>query len=42
MTADKADPVEPVVGSGHRKAEDQALRDWPRRIRDCEERPVKM
>ena len=37
VAADKADPVEPFVGSGHLKAEDQALRDWPRRIRDLEE-----
>ncbi|POB09414.1 transposase [Sulfobacillus sp. hq2] len=37
IAAYKADPVEPFVGSGHRKAEDQALRDLQRRIRDLEE-----
>ncbi|AEJ39631.1 transposase IS3/IS911 family protein [Sulfobacillus acidophilus TPY] len=37
VAAYKADPVEPFVGSGHLKAEDQALRDLPRRIRDLEE-----
>lgn len=35
--ATKTDPVEPFGGSGHWKAEDQALRDCPRRIRDLEE-----
>ncbi|WP_101494378.1 transposase [Sulfobacillus thermosulfidooxidans] len=33
----KVGPVEPFVGRGHLKAEDQALRDLPRRIRDLEE-----
>ncbi|POB10449.1 hypothetical protein CO251_10960 [Sulfobacillus sp. hq2] len=28
------------VDSGHWKAEDQALRNWPRRIRDLEKRPT--
>jgi len=37
VAAYKADPVEPFVGSAHRKAEDQVLRDLPRRIRDLEE-----
>ncbi|AEJ40351.1 transposase IS3/IS911 family protein [Sulfobacillus acidophilus TPY] len=37
VAADKADPVEPFVGSGHLTAEDQALRDLQRRIRDLEE-----
>ena len=37
VAAYKGDPVEPFVGSGHLKAEDQALRDLQRRIRDLEE-----
>ncbi|WP_274532452.1 IS3 family transposase [Sulfobacillus thermosulfidooxidans] len=37
VAAYKADPVEPFVGRGHLKAEDQALRDLQRRIRDLEE-----
>jgi transposase len=37
VAAYKADAVEPFVGSGHLKAEDQALRDLQRRIRDLEE-----
>ena len=37
VAAYTADPVEPFVGSGHLKAEDQALRDLQRRIRDLEE-----
>ncbi|SMC06855.1 transposase [Sulfobacillus thermosulfidooxidans DSM 9293] len=37
VAAYKADPVEPFVGRGHLKAEDQALHDLQRRIRDLEE-----
>ncbi|AUW93067.1 transposase [Sulfobacillus thermotolerans] len=37
VAAYKGDPVEPFVGRGHLKAEDQALRDLQRRIRDLEE-----
>lgn len=37
MEAVKTDPQQPFVGSGHLKAEDQAMHDLQRRVRDLEE-----